>query len=99
MLDVVLRAPMAFFDTTPIGRIVNRFSKDVYTLDEQLTESLRSYLATVLNVFSTIIVISTVTPIFMVCLIPMIIFYGMEQKYFSVRLSPYRVLCISPLSL
>jgi hypothetical protein len=36
MVDRVLRAPMHFFDTTPQGRIVNRFSKDVYSVDEQL---------------------------------------------------------------
>lgn len=27
LLDVMLRVPMSFYDTTPIGRIVNRFSK------------------------------------------------------------------------
>jgi ATP-binding cassette subfamily C (CFTR/MRP) protein 1 len=74
---------MAFFDTTPIGRIVNRFSKDCYVLDEQLMSTLRSYLATMANVFSTLIVISTVTPMFLVCLIPLVIFYAMQQEYFT----------------
>ncbi|CAI5723801.1 unnamed protein product [Hyaloperonospora brassicae] len=36
LLNRILRAPTSFFDTTPLGRIVNRLSKDVYTLDESI---------------------------------------------------------------
>lgn len=84
LLDVVLRAPMSFFDTTPLGRIVNRFSKDMYTVDEELVMTLRSYLMTLMTVVSTIVVISGVTPVFTFCLIPIIIFYGMQQQFFTV---------------
>lgn len=39
MLHKILRAPVRFFDTTPIGRIVNRFSKDIQTIDGELMPS------------------------------------------------------------
>ena len=36
LLSNVLKCPMSFFDTTPLGRIINRFSKDVDTMDAEL---------------------------------------------------------------
>lgn len=36
LLSGVMRLPMMFFDTTPIGRILSRFSKDVEVLDDEL---------------------------------------------------------------
>jgi len=83
VLDTVLRAPMSFFDTTPLGRIINRFSKDIYTIDESLVSTMRSFLATISSVIGVMIVISWVTPFFTLGLIPMIIFYLRQQQFFT----------------
>lgn len=42
MLNYVFRWPMELFDTTPLGRIVNRFSKDIDTVDNVLPHIMRS---------------------------------------------------------
>ena len=41
MLHYVFRWPMELFDTTPLGRIVNRFSKDIDTVDNVLPLNMR----------------------------------------------------------
>ena len=50
LLSNVLRLPQAFFDTVPGGRILNRFSKDVDTVDVLLPGSFSSMLSTLLSV-------------------------------------------------
>jgi hypothetical protein len=56
----------------------------MYTIDEGLNDTLINYLWTLFNVLSTIIVISGVTPVFALCLIPVVVFYLNEQSYFTV---------------
>ncbi|CAG8447717.1 16451_t:CDS:10, partial [Dentiscutata heterogama] len=64
MLNSIIRSPMSFFDTTPLGRILNRFSKDQYTIDEVLPRTFSGYFRTFFIVLATITVISFSTPPF-----------------------------------
>jgi ATP-binding cassette, subfamily C (CFTR/MRP), member 1 len=50
LLSRVLHAPMSFFDQTPIGRIINRFSKDIEAVDSDLPATLRAFSACLFGV-------------------------------------------------
>ncbi|XP_059143338.1 multidrug resistance-associated protein 1-like [Physella acuta] len=82
MLGNVLRSPMSFFDTTPSGRVVNRFSGDVETVDNTLPQLFRSWMNTFFGTISTIIVVSYSTPIFMVVILPVGILYYLVQRFY-----------------
>ena len=75
----ILHAPMAFFDTTPIGRILNRYSKDVDTLDTQLQLIIRSIMTKVIGLIAIFCVISYTTPIFLVVFVPLCVAYFFIQ--------------------
>lgn len=82
LLARILRAPMSFFDTTPIGRILNRFSKDIEMVDNNLISGIRTWLNTFCNIISTIIVISYSTPIFLTVVLPVFFLYFVLQRFY-----------------
>jgi ATP-binding cassette subfamily C (CFTR/MRP) protein 1 len=53
----VLHAPMSFFDTTPIGRIINRFAKDIDSVDSTLPDAFSRLLTTLIAVVGTLIIL------------------------------------------
>ena len=78
----VLRAPMSFFETTPIGRILNRFSNDIYKVDEVLGRVFGMFFSNSTKVLFTIIVICFSTWQFIFLILPLGALYVYYQQYY-----------------
>lgn len=83
MLRCIMRAPMSFFDATPIGRILNRFSNDQDSLDLTLPRTLNQLYSCMLRVGGTIFMVCVVSPTFLIAMIPVAALYWTAQQYYS----------------
>ena len=82
MAFAIFRSPMSFFETTPSGRILNRFSSDVYRVDEVLARTFNMLFANSARAAFTMLVIATSTPAFLLLVIPLSYVYLSYQKYY-----------------
>uniref|UniRef100_A0A8C4T0M2 ABC-type glutathione-S-conjugate transporter n=1 Tax=Erpetoichthys calabaricus TaxID=27687 RepID=A0A8C4T0M2_ERPCA len=82
MLDSILHLPLLFFETTPIGQLVSRSTKDIYVIDERFHYYLRTWFSCLLDVIGTVVVIIVATPLFAVAIVPLGILYFSIQRYY-----------------
>ncbi|PKY06223.1 multidrug resistance-associated protein [Aspergillus campestris IBT 28561] len=78
----IFRSPMSFFETTPSGRILNRFSSDVYRIDEVLARTFNMLFGNSAKALFTMLVIASSTPAFILLVIPLGYIYLSYQKYY-----------------
>jgi ABC-type multidrug transport system fused ATPase/permease subunit len=85
LLRSVLGSPMRFFEVTPIGRILNRFSKDISAVDDQVLGAFSGVAHSVFKAITIIIVVSAISPMFIVGVIPLAFVYAfVTRKYLNV---------------
>jgi ABC-type multidrug transport system fused ATPase/permease subunit len=80
--DSVLRAPLSHFESTPSGRIVQQFSKDLDSIDQQLPNALGQVISSSLNIFSSLLAISLITPSFGAVILPVMVIYVAVTNYY-----------------
>ncbi|KAK4621949.1 Metal resistance protein [Fulvia fulva] len=82
MAYAIFRSPMSFFETTPSGRILNRFSSDIYRIDEVLARTFNMLFVNAARAMFTLVVISASTPAFIALIVPLGALYLWIQKYY-----------------
>uniref|UniRef100_A0ABM0GWV9 Multidrug resistance-associated protein 1-like n=1 Tax=Saccoglossus kowalevskii TaxID=10224 RepID=A0ABM0GWV9_SACKO len=79
LLQNILHCPMQFFESVPLGRVLNRFSSDIDTLDVRLPMTLLYLIMNIAEVLSVLLVICISTVIFLVIVPPLLILYFLVQ--------------------
>ncbi|KAF3609944.1 hypothetical protein DY000_02047561 [Brassica cretica] len=82
MLGSILRAPMIFFQTNPLGRIINRFAKDMGDIDRTVAVFVNMFMGSIAQLLSTIILIGIVSTLSLWAIMPLlVVFYGAYLYY------------------
>ncbi|MBC7428583.1 MAG: ABC transporter ATP-binding protein/permease [Bacteriovorax sp.] len=84
MLASVLKAPVRFFDTTPVGRLLQRFSRDLESVDIQLQWSFEAAVQSLFQIIVSLSVIIILVPMVLVVILPVgFIYWQLQMNYRS----------------
>ncbi|MBY0554615.1 ATP-binding cassette domain-containing protein [bacterium] len=82
MLRAILSAPIRFFDSTPVGRILQRFSRDMESVDIHLQWSFDNTIHSVFHITMSFILIVAILPLVLIFILPIFfVYYNLQNSY------------------
>ena len=82
LLNNIMRSPMHFFDTNPTGRILNRFTSDLDTMDQMIPYEILDFTWCLIECIVVILLVCVTTPIFVAVVIPLLVLYYFIQRVY-----------------
>ncbi|XP_060921677.1 multidrug resistance-associated protein 1 isoform X1 [Labrus mixtus] len=82
MLYDVLRSPMSFFERTPSGNLVNRFAKEMDTIDSVIPSIIKMFMGSMFNVVGSCVIILIATPLVAIIIPVLGLLYFFVQRFY-----------------
>ncbi|KAJ4703014.1 ABC transporter C family member 2-like [Melia azedarach] len=83
MLHSILRAPMVFFHTNPLGRIINRFAKDLSDIDRNVATFVNIFLGQVAQLLSAFVLIGIISTMSLWAIMPLLVLFYAAYLYYQ----------------
>ncbi|KAI7803545.1 putative multidrug resistance-associated protein 1-like [Triplophysa rosa] len=82
LLNNVLHSPMSFFESTPSGNLLNRFSKEIDAIDCMIPDGLKMMLGYVFKLLEVCIIVMLATPFAGLIILPLTLLYAFVQSFY-----------------
>ena len=79
LLNSIMKSTLHFFESTPIGRIINRFSKDIESTETAIPDSFKICIFCFQQLLNTLIIVTYSTPFLLIFLVPIFVVYTFIQ--------------------